>query len=80
LLKELIEKYIEYTTTMVKSAEPLLEQYGVKLEVSVLYRTPDECEDCIDHVIVIRVTCPEKPEVCKKLRETLQEELSGEQR
>jgi hypothetical protein len=75
MLKELIEKYIEYTATMLQSIEPLLKQYGVKLQVKVMYRTPDECEDCIDHIIIIRVTCPENPEVCKKLRETLHEEL-----
>jgi hypothetical protein len=60
---------------MLQSIEPLLKQYGVKLEAKVLYRAPTECEDCIDHVIIIRVTCPENPELCKKLRERLQEEL-----
>jgi hypothetical protein len=78
MLKELIEKYVEYTTMMIKSVEQSLRQYGVKLEAKVLYRAPADCEDCIDHVIIIRVTCPENPEVCKKLRETLQEELRVE--
>jgi hypothetical protein len=75
LLKELIEKYIEYTATTLQSIEPLLKQYGVKLDVQVLYRAPTECEDCIDHIIIIRVTCPENPEICRRLREKLKEEL-----
>jgi len=74
-LKEIIEKYVEFATAMIKSIELLLRQHGVKLEVSVLYRVPAECEDCVDHVITVRVTCPENPEACKKLREALQEEL-----
>jgi hypothetical protein len=78
LLRELMEKYIEYVATTLQSIEPLLRPYGVKLEVKVLYRAPDECEDCVDHVIIIRLTCPENPDVCKELRETLQEELHVE--
>jgi hypothetical protein len=60
---------------MLQSVEPLLKPYGLKLDVQVLYRAPADCEDCIDQIIIIRATCPEKPETCKKLREELQKEL-----
>jgi hypothetical protein len=75
MLKELLKKYAEYVATTLKSVEPLLKPYGLKLDVQVLYRVPTDCENCLEHVIVIRATCPENPGICKKLIEAFREEM-----
>jgi hypothetical protein len=54
---------------MLRSIEPLLKQYGVKLHVQILYRAPAECGDCVDHInhiIIMRIECKESPEICRQ--------------
>jgi len=75
----LLEIYVKYIALILRLIDVLLEQEGVKVEANVMHRVPDDCENCLEHVIVIRTTCPENPEICKKLIEAFREEIQEAQ-
>jgi hypothetical protein len=76
-LRELMARFIESAEVVVKVADGILRPFGARLLVSVVCRLPEECEDCVDYHIVIRLLCEENREICRALREQIRRELEG---
>jgi hypothetical protein len=64
--------------SVVRMMQPFLRPFGAKLVASTMYRIPDDCENCVDYYIVLRLVCDEKPETCKILREQIKKELESQ--
>lgn len=76
-LDEVMEFIVNQYALASKIANDALKPLGARLEVSVGFKIPVDCENCVDYVITLRVVCDGNPEVCRVLREKIVEK-SGE--